>query len=312
MIAFKYTTLGLAAIAAGDPLVIDEVAFGNSGYEPSTEATALQSEQVRVVPNSAIAVGKTITLITQISGALEFPIKEIGIYLANGVLLCLYSHPTETAGEKVAGTIFNLTIVLQLNGVQEANITFSINAFAEAELHTHINDSNGHGINDHMADKSNPHNVTNAQVGGVTPADLRLLVPAGSIISIAGVTIPAGYFECNGAELARFSFADLFSVCGTTYGAGDGFSTFNLPDLRGEFIRGWDHYRGVDVGRLRGSAQSDAFKSHSHSYTRYGDLHRASGTNSGHWINTASGNTGTTGSTETRPRNIALMYCIKF
>lgn len=62
-------------------------------------------------------------------------------------------------------------------------------------------------------------------------------------------TAPSGWLKANGAAVSRTAYAALFAVIGTSAGAGDGFNTFNLPDLRGEFIRGWDDGRGVDSGR---------------------------------------------------------------
>lgn len=79
------------------------------------------------------------------------------------------------------------------------------------------------------------------------------LVPAGTIIAYADSTPPDGWLECNGQAVSRTTYADLFAAIGTTFGAGDSLTTFNLPDLRGEFIRGWDNGRGVDVGRSLGS-----------------------------------------------------------
>ena len=67
--------------------------------------------------------------------------------------------------------------------------------------------------------------------------------------------MPTGWLKCNGALLSRTTYAALFAVIGTTYGAGDGSTTFALPDLRGEFLRGLDDGRGVDGGRALGSAQ---------------------------------------------------------
>ena len=66
---------------------------------------------------------------------------------------------------------------------------------------------------------------------------------------------PAGWLKANGAEVSRTTYAPLFAAIGTRYGAGNGTSTFNLPDLRGEFVRGWDDSRGVDAGRALGSSQ---------------------------------------------------------
>ena len=80
--------------------------------------------------------------------------------------------------------------------------------------------------------------------------------PVGSVNAFAGNTPPNGWFECNGIALSRVDYADLFNAIGVTYGAGDGSTTFNLPDLRGEFVRGWDHERGADDERILGTWQA--------------------------------------------------------
>lgn len=123
-------------------------------------------------------------------------------------------------------------------------------------------------------------------------------------------TAPSGYLECNGAAVSRTTYAALFGVIGTTAGSGDGTTTFNLPQLRGEFIRGWDNGRGVDSGRALLSSQSGAIEAHTHSYS--------TPTTSGSGYPGGSGGgfgggytTGSTGGTETRPRNVALMPIIK-
>ena len=119
--------------------------------------------------------------------------------------------------------------------------------------------------------------------------------------------------ECSGAAVSRTTYSALFAITGTTFGTGDGSTTFNLPNLRGEFIRGWDNSRGVDSGRAFGSSQTDDYKSHSHTVTSYSSLNStgagrpyeiSAGTNS-------SFSTNASGGTETRPRNIALLPCIK-
>lgn len=89
MIDFKYTTQGLSKIAAGKALVIDKIGFGNAKYEPNVNATALHSEKIKIAPVSAIVKDKTITLVVQLEGASEFSIREIGIYLNDGTLLCV-------------------------------------------------------------------------------------------------------------------------------------------------------------------------------------------------------------------------------
>lgn len=82
-----------------------------------------------------------------------------------------------------------------------------------------------------------------------------LVVPAGAVCSFAGSSAPDGWLVCDGAAVSRTTYASLFAQIGTAFGAGDGVATFNLPDLRGEFVRGLDSGRGVDAARVLGTAQ---------------------------------------------------------
>tara|TARA_Y100000114_G_scaffold107044_1_gene100359 strand:- start:288 stop:1463 length:1176 start_codon:yes stop_codon:yes gene_type:complete len=90
-------------------------------------------------------------------------------------------------------------------------------------------------------------------------------VPSGAVFCMAVATIPSGYLECNGQTVNRTTYAALFAVIGTQYGAGNGSTTFEVPDLRGEFIRGFDNGKGTDSGRSIGTAQAAAFGQHQHS-----------------------------------------------
>ena len=76
--------------------------------------------------------------------------------------------------------------------------------------------------------------------------------------------IPTGYLECDGQLLDRSAFAALFNVIGTRYGNTTS-SNFRVPDLRGEFIRGYDHGRGIDSGRGINDPQGGQNTSHNHS-----------------------------------------------
>ncbi|WP_375591980.1 phage tail protein [Chitiniphilus eburneus] len=87
---------------------------------------------------------------------------------------------------------------------------------------------------------------------------------SGEMFYHGGATPPAGALVRNGQAVSRTVYANLFAVLGTTHGAGDGVNTFNLPDDRGEFVRGADLGRGVDPGRAVGSAQADQFQDHEH------------------------------------------------
>ena len=80
-------------------------------------------------------------------------------------------------------------------------------------------------------------------------------IPIGGVIPYADNTPPAGFLECDGSAISRTTYANLFAAIGVTWGAGDGVTTFNIPDSRGEFLRGWDNGRGVDAGRAFATVQ---------------------------------------------------------
>lgn len=91
--------------------------------------------------------------------------------------------------------------------------------------------------------------------------------PPGMIAPFAMTSPPTGWLKANGAAVSRATYAALFAAIGTAHGAGNGSTTFNLPDLRGEFIRGLDDGRGVDSGRTLGSSQADMIEAHEHTAT---------------------------------------------
>lgn len=138
-------------------------------------------------------------------------------------------------------------------------------------------------------------------------------VKAGTLAYFGASTAPAGYVKANGAAVSRTLYAGLFNAIGTTFGAGDGSTTFNLPDMRGEFVRGFDDSRGVDSGRLIGTQQGDQFRSHNHGdtfqiYWENGSRFASNST----WGFDYSHQTGYSGGNETRPRNVAWLACIKY
>ncbi|AKZ27958.1 hypothetical protein ACH51_07285 [Ralstonia solanacearum] len=144
----------------------------------------------------------------------------------------------------------------------------------------------------------------------------------GKVAFFAQSTAPNGWLKANGAAVNRTTYAALYAEIGTTFGAGDGANTFNLPDLRGEFPRGWDDGRGVDKSRAFGSVQLDAFQDHAHTYIRplmIVDTDRGSASSLYSIDDQETAVTGAvaTGAgyrtaTETRPRNVALLACIKY
>lgn len=104
-------------------------------------------------------------------------------------------------------------------------------------------------------------------------SEAKIAARIGTIFFVADDAAPEGSLICDGRLLSRTTYADLFAKLGTVYGAGDGSTTFQLPDYRGEFLRGWDGGRGVDADRVRGSFQTDQNKTHTHSGTISSNSH---------------------------------------
>ena len=160
-------------------------------------------------------------------------------------------------------------------------------------------------------------------------------VPSGAVATFAMNTAPTGWIKANGAAISRTTYAALFTAIGTTFGVGDGSTTFNVPDLRGEFIRGWDDARGIDSGRVFGSAQTDQMQqitgyfanttgpftnqaaATSGAFAFTGESTASNASNSGAQalkritFDSANSPSARTGA-ETRSRNIALLACIKY
>ena len=137
----------------------------------------------------------------------------------------------------------------------------------------------------------------------------------GEVRSFAMSAAPAGWLKCNGAAVSRTTYAALFALIGTTYGSGDGSTTFKLPDLRGEFVRGWDDGKGTDAGRVVGSSQSSQNLAHTHDISLDKGENDVGGSGSDlRYLGTpeVTITTASSGGSESRPRNIALLYCIKY
>lgn len=169
-------------------------------------------------------------------------------------------------------------------------------------------------------------------------------LPSGAVQEFAGASAPEGWLMCDGAEVSKTTYAALYAVIADTYGTPVDGNNFVLPDLRGEFVRGLDDMgtaqgaRGIDSGRILGSAQDDTTRlprssnfttndpgNHSHNQTSTFQNSTAggtfpSGTNTNN-PNASSYNTGGSGShthsitgggdAETRPRNCAMNFIIK-
>lgn len=147
----------------------------------------------------------------------------------------------------------------------------------------------------------------------------------GAVVAFMSSTCPSGFLEANGATISRGGYSKLFAAVGVANGTGDGSTTFRIPDMRGRFIRGWDHgaandpdratrtadATGANSGDNVGSFQSDRFLSHNHSEQGVANNGTA-GSGSSHNDPKSAGNqnTGSTGGNETRPINLNVLFCI--
>ena len=161
-------------------------------------------------------------------------------------------------------------------------------------------------------------------------------MPSGMISTFANTSAPSGWLSCDGSAVSRTTYASLFSAISTTYGSGDGSTTFTLPDLRGYFVRGYGTNGDGAASGAFATKVADTYLNHAHtagvtdpghahSYTypaatavrtdalqtAYGQLNTGATTGSNTTGISVTVNTSSTGGTETKPKNIALLYCIK-
>ncbi len=202
--------------------------------------------------------------------------------------------------------------ILSNQATDEANI--AANTAAISTINTRL-----------TADEANIASNT-AAIAALVPA----VIMPGDIIITGGSAVRSGFLGCNGAAVSRTTYAALFAAIGIAYGSGDGVTTFNIPDGRGEFLRGWDSIggsgAGVDPGRALGSKQADCFQDHDHTFTSEIGTTGGSGTTAGNNFATAPRTITTSGAAngrpnstspsgtqgETRPVNVAVMYQIKY
>jgi phage-related tail fiber protein len=164
--------------------------------------------------------------------------------------------------------------------------------------------------------------------------NLSQLYMTGAIFYFAMQNPPEGFLVCDGSAISRSTYNTLFNVINNLYGNGDGNTTFNLPDLRGQFIRGFDSSGSVDRDRNKagfGTKQEDALIEFSYSASVEGGSINVGGSSAsgitqnggpswgGGRFSFDSRNFNPPGSgdriktsTETRPKNISLLPCIKY
>lgn len=338
------TTLQLTQMGVGD---------GNGSTPlPNRSQTALVRENRRaplnrlfVDPANASQIIAEQVIPEEIGG---WWIREIGLYDTDGNLCAVANcpdtyKPVLAEGSGRTQVIRMVLIVSNTAAVQlkiDPAIVLATRGYVDDEFGKHLAVLDPHpqymtapevaSAISGKADKA----ITLAGYGISDGATLSLVTQAAppGMVAFFGVSpAPDGWLKANGAEISRTVYAALFAAIGTTFGAGNGSTTFRLPDLRGEFLRGFDDGRGADQGRLRGTWQESQNLSHTHSvndqshdinqwlaFTRPDINPNAINDTTGYlsgagsmandrlfYINNSGGN-------ESRPRNVALLACIKY
>lgn len=106
-------------------------------------------------------------------------------------------------------------------------------------------------VNDIVSMRGAASGIASLDAGGQVPsAQIPQTMPAGVMVPYAGTAAPSGWLVCAGQAVSRTTYAALFAAIGVIYGAGDGSTTFNLPDLRGRVVAGEDDMGGTAASRL--------------------------------------------------------------
>jgi hypothetical protein len=233
----------------------------------------------------------------------DIPTQRLGVGTRN---------PTEKL--EVSGTVkataFSGPLTGNVTGNVTGNITGNVTGTASAIADGSV--STAKIVDGNVTDAKLAATLNLSSKTVTLPATIAL--PAGAVMAFAMNSAPAGWLAADGSNVNRTTYAALFTAIGTTYGAGDGSTTFALPDLRGYFVRGSGTNSDSTAAGTFGTKQADDLKSHTHSGSfllSSGPLNLG-GTGASILAPLTVGSVTDTGGAETRPKNIAMLYCIKF
>ncbi len=286
------------------------------GQPPSTVNNSSRSMMQRVRELLSDLGGVTSTAGT--ANIVTFAAKSPFSAYVDGIRICFRAANTNTSTVTLnvnsvgAKPVFIVSAGTGLTGLQAGNIT--ANGIYEV-IYSAALDSNS---------------------GGwllLNPSPIQQ-IPPGAWLGLGAPFVPVGFLYCNGQAVSRTTYAALFNAIGTRWGGGDGSQTFNLPDWRGAFLRGWDDGRGLDSGRAFASYQDSENKSHSHSGQTHGAGEHShsipgafggsgsAGATSGNvGLSNTSGSAGyhthplsidASGGAESRPKNYTTYFVMKF
>jgi phage-related tail fiber protein len=305
-------------------------------YDPIDQKsrTSLVNQRATVPVQSVTIEGAVTTVTATVAANIGgFNLHEIGLKDSTGQLVYIGNYHGGYKPAIAEGAGGELTIVI--------DITAESGKEALIEIDPNVVTANKNWVVENFASllalQETDSRLT-AAITALASAIQSNLVLTGTTILWCSKVVPVGYLELDGQEISRFTYPALFALFGTTFGAGDDATTFNLPDLRGEFVRGWNHGReDVDIGREFGSFQHDAIRNITGSLkadvqdwgnTQFVDGLQAegaferingqksftgdnSGGNSEAWGARFDASLVVPTAEENRPRNVALMYIIK-
>ena len=306
-----------SAAALGVPLKITKMAVGDGGGvlpTPNAQQSALVAEKRRAdlnmlyidPQNSSQIIAEQV--IPETEGG--WWIREVGLFDETGALIAVGNCPESYKPQLAEGSGRTQTVRMVLITSSTDNITLKIDPAVVLATRKYVDDKVLElkvYVDDQMAKHvaaADPHSQY------LKISDLTKYTPIGVPLPYPGATAPEGWLKCNGAVFDKVKYPGL----GVVYPSG------SLPDLRGEFIRGWDDGRGVDSGRALLSTQTDEFKSHSHYFERTwaqtgfdttGGYYLLAADVSGSVNQQRSDSTNSVGGSESRPRNIAFNYIVR-
>lgn len=188
-----------------------------------------------------------------------FYINKAGIYTANDELFAVAKLPRTYKPKLAEGSAKDITIkfIMQVDNANDITLKVDNNiVLATRKWTQNLLSAKANALDVYTKTQCDDKFALKAKV----LEQIKNAAPAGTIIASAAANAPEGYLLCDGSALSRSAYSALFTAIGTAYGAGDKTTTFNIPDLRGEFLRGADNGRGIDSGRVLGSAQGDAIR----------------------------------------------------
>ncbi|MGP8432046.1 tail fiber protein [Paraburkholderia fungorum] len=250
-LAFKLTSAGMAACwnakKTGISVDLTHVQLGSGNRVPDglEAALAQPKETAAIAIGTQIAPNQIRMSALFVGNALGYDIAEIGLWAGNpavagSVLIGYWSQAAGILAAKAPGVDFVFGHDMVITDAVSAG---ALTVLADTSLAPALALVAAHEA------KVNPHPQY------ALAADLAGVVSAGCVAFFATATAPATWLKANGAAVSRIAFDKLYAAVGTQFGIGDGATTFNLPDLRGEFVRGLDDGRGTDTGRALGSTQ---------------------------------------------------------